>query len=49
MEKKPQKTMNVYLCLEILSKTKDVNRGKVLGVTDGVLCGYRFDKMVKTA
>lgn len=41
-------TINVHFSLEILSKTKDVTRGKVLDMTDGGLCGYRFDKMVKT-
>lgn len=43
-----KKQLMCIFYFEILTKTKGMTRGKVLDMTDGGLCGYRFDKMIKT-
>lgn len=38
----------MHFSLEILSKAKDMTRGKVLDVADCGLCGCKFDEVMKT-
>lgn len=47
-EKDAKETINVHFSLEILSKTKDMTRRKMLNVIGGDLYGYGFGRMVKT-